>query len=694
EVVSSTRYITWFSDDIIKHGKEQYDETNILYTDSCFFDVFDFGIILGERENFLSDPFGAAITKSTALKMFGDEPALDKVITHDSIDYNIRWILEDVPDNSSIQFDILLSFESNQYLVQSLALDCMTYFKVDRELENISINKINNVAGRLLEERFSEITENTRASIQPLTDMHLHGRGDNTRAGKELRLIYIFSFLALFFILIAVMNFVNLMTARSEYRAKEVGVRKVTGARKKDLIKQFLGESIIISTISLFIALVLAETFAHPFGNLLNRELSLIRQSNIQIFIGMIVFSLLIGIIAGLYPAYFISKFQTIRCVRGLISSKGNNILKKFLVVLQFSISTFLIICVLMLFKQVNFMKNRDLGFDKKNIIVYGDATPNIQRNLENIRNDLISYSKIESVCGSQSIPGYGRSGQFIFKEGEDPDKGISISENRIQNDYIKTYGMKIIEGRDFSDDFETDKGSFILNEIAVKRLGLEDPIGKTVVVNHPGTVIGIVKDFHYNSVKREIQPLVLSKYSDRFYNISIRIQPGYINETKAFIDQTLKSYDPDYLISSFFIDDNFDSMYGSEENTNKLISVGSILAIIISLLGLFALTSYTIVKSTKQIGIRKTLGAPVNKIVFMLNRSVLQWVVFSNIIAWPAAYFFIKNWLQSFALKAKISPDLFILGASISLFIAFITISYQAIKAARMNPVDALRYE
>lgn len=694
EVKSATRMITWYTGDIIKHEKEQYEGTDILYTDSCFLDVFDFKLLEGSKENFLSDPNGAAITRSTANKLFGEDDPIGKLITHDTIDFVVEWILEDVPDNSHLKFDVLVSFESSQRIISFLSLDLLTYFKINRTLNENSINKINSVAGDLLIERFSRITENVRSTIQPIKDIHLNGTGSTNQVGSELRLIYIFTFLALFIIIIAVMNFVNLMTARSEYRAKEVGIRKVNGARKNDLLRQFLGESIIISTISLFIALVLAETFAHPFGNLLNRDLSLIRQSSVGIFIGLIILSLLIGIIAGIYPAYYISRFKTIRCIKGLISSKGNTILKKFLVVLQFSISTFLIICVLMLFKQVNFMKNRDLGFDKENIIVYGSATQKIQTNLENIRNDLLSYPQIISVCGSQAIPGQGRSGQFIFEEGKDPETGISISENRIQNDYIKTYGMKIIDGRDFSDDFETDKNAFILNEIAVKRLGITDPVGKTVIVNHPGTIIGVVKDFHFFSVKREINPLVLTKYVDWFYNISIRIHPENIPETKTIIENILKAYDPDYLISSSFVNENFDRMYGAEVNTNKLISVGSVLAIIISLLGLFALTSFTIIKSTKQIGIRKALGAPVNSIILMLNKNVLRWVVFSNIIAWPAAYFFINNWLQSFAYKARISVDLFIWGAIISLIFAAITISSQAVKAARMNPVDAIRYE
>jgi putative ABC transport system permease protein len=388
------------------------------------------------------------------------------------------------------------------------------------------------------------------------------------------------------------------------------------------------------------------------------------------------------------------ARYSPLKVIKGIFDSDGNsNILKIALVIIQFSISTLLIISIFTFNSQIKYLKNKELGFDDKNLLILPNCTEQICESYESIRHDLLSYHNIKNVSASQSIPGEGRSGQTIRKKTDDPDQVIFISENRVLDHYTETMGIEVIKGRAFNPDFD-DTRSILINETAAKLLKVDDPIGLEVYTNMESVIIGVVKDYHYHATTADLGPLYLSNYRQTFRYMDIRIDPNDKSATLEYVKQLMQKYDPNFYWNYFFIDDAFANQYESEERLFSMILWGSGIALILSILGLFALTSYTVAKRFKEIGIRKTFGASITNIISKLNRDIIRWVLLTNIIAWPAAYFIMNNWLQNYPYRVDINWLHFLVASAISLAIAFLTISFQAYKAARMNPVDAIRYE
>ena len=599
------------------------------------------------------------------------------------------------PENSMIQFEILANFEFMPPLIGYLSRDVYTFFKTNKPLDNTTEKKIREVSNKILLDRYSQWTSITKSPVQAFKELYLRSnlRYEIGRTGS-LKSLYIFGFLAGIILLIAIINYVNLLTSQSEYRNKEVGIRKVTGASKRKIRRQFLSESIILTLIALMISFVFAEFLIYLLNGKLNMDLSLINQSNFFIFLIYLVTAVVIGIISGIYPSFIMAQYSPLKVIKGIFIANGNsNFLKIVLVIIQFSISTFLIIAIFIFSSQIQFLKNKELGFNEKNLIVLSEVTKELNQNYENIRNELLSYHHIRNVSGAISFPGIGRSGQGIRKRSDDPKKVISIEENRVQDYYIETIGAEILKGRYFDPEFD-DNQSIIINETAAKLLNVDNPIGLEVITNRESVVVGVVKDYHYGSIAREIGPLYLSNYSDEFYYFIIRVDQKDRLGTVQYIQKLVMKYDPDYYWNYFFLDDMFSNMYRGEERLYSMIFFGSGIAIILSILGLFALTSYTVSRRFKEVGIRKTFGASVGDVVFKLNKDIIRWVLLTNIIAWPSAYLIMDNWLQNYPYRVEINWFYFILASCISLLIAWLTISVQALKAARMNPVDAIRYE
>lgn len=684
--------------------KKIFSRQHFFYTDSTFFDVFSFKVKAGDPHEALYNPKNIVITEDAAKRYFGDADPINKQIKINSSYYTVKCLIEKVPSNSHFTFDFLTSFKSIKNLDNyygNRGFGFYTYFVVNKNANPQKWkNKLIEVSNENIKERFKdegmESAFKIDTKVQRLADIHLHSDYNWEIAPQgNIRNIYIYSFLAFFIIIIAIINFVNLITARSETRAKEIGLRKVVGAQRKNIVIQFLGEAIIVSFISLLIALLLVEVFTNSFNNLVNRNLSL-NYLNVSLLGLFVVLSIIIGLLAGLYPAIYLSRFNPVRIIKGVTKKGGGNeYLKKGLVILQFSIAIFLIISLLIMNLQMKYIRNKDLGFDKKQIVVVSNLRPDIYKDLNVIKSELEKLPGVVSVCGSESLPAGDNMVQNAYKSGDDPENSIVMNEMAVQGDFIKTYGIEIVEGRCYDSKLRTDSFSFIINQAAVKKLGLKNPIGKRIFVwKTEGKVIGVMKNFHFRSFRQEIEPLAITKYRDYVSYISIKVKPNNLSNTIASIKEIVNNFNDGYEFKYSFMDERFNNLYKEEERSNKLDLFGSVLAIIIAMLGIFALTSYTVIKRTKEIGIRKVVGTPMSKILILLLTDISKWVLWANIIAWPLAYYFMKNWLNSFAYKIEMSIWMFIAGALIAFIIAIITVSTLAYKAAVANPAIALRNE
>lgn len=686
----------------IKYNSTDIGQYELFFTDPDFFKVFSFEILFGDPWSGLNSPNSIVITNSIASKINPSGNPIGEIIEIGREKFRIVSVLEDIPANSHMKFDIITSFKTlknPQEYFNNQGVDFFTYFLINQEtdIEEFEIT-YSNLCNKLSTEKFLGTGIYMESYIQALKDIHLHS-GYFFDIGEQgnYSTIIIFLILAIIIIIIACINFINLVTATAENRGVEVGIKKVVGASGKELVKQFLGESVIIALISLFFAFFVVEIASKPFGDLINRDLDIKLFLRPDYVIGTIILSVVIGLLSGLYPSIYLTRFnpvQTLKRIRS--SSKRNKNLKIFLVIVQFTIAIFLITNIFVINRQVNYMKDRDPGFIPDNVVVIKDPSVKLVWNYLSLKTKLLSSPEIQNVTASQSYPGELRRVQNLYLEGDKPENGIICNENRVQVDYIETYQMQIIEGRSFSDDFITDKFSFIINETAARDLGLKNPLGKIVnCMSIKGNIIGVVKDYHYKSLHEKIEPLILSNYDSWITSISINIGNGDVNNVfNHKIRSAFYEFDPDFNINPLFVSDLYDKMYSEEEKNNILIAIATILSIIISVLGLFSLTSYTVIRRTKEIGIRKVMGASIPEIVKMLIKDLLKWVIFVNLIAWPLSYIYMNRWLANFAYQVEIRPWMFILSGLITLIIAIMAISFQSLKAARTNPAEALQYE
>jgi putative ABC transport system permease protein len=512
----------------------------------------------------------------------------------------------------------------------------------------------------------------------------------------------VFSIIALFILLIACVNFMNLATARSAGRAKEVGLRKVIGAQRPQLIRQFLSESIITAVISLVIAIGLVLLALPPFNQFVGRNLSLNLSANMALLFALFLIAIFVGLFSGIYPAAFLSAFKPIRVLKGNLDSGNKGFsFRTMLVVFQFSISIILIICVGIVSSQLDYMQTRKLGFDEEHVVVL-PSSPRMIFNLEGFKTRLLQNPNILSVSAAKRVP----SGRLLDSAGARVLSGetsqpidFRIAQLRVDYDYIPTFKIEIAAGRNFSREMGTDPSqAFIINETAAKRIGWESPeeaIGKGFGYGQRnGQIVGVVKDFHFESLHQEISPIVMFLSKTDLAQISIRISPNDIPKTMAFLKDMWAEMRPDYPFSYYFIDENFDQLYRAEERLGRIFSYFAFLSVLIGCLGLFGLASYSAERRTKEIGIRKVLGASASGITYLLSKEFTKWVLLANVIAWPAAYLIMSRWLQNFAYRSGIGVGTFILAGGIAWAIAFLTVSYQAIKASAADPVKALKYE
>lgn len=697
---------------LVKNGNKKFFEELFFYADPEIFDVFSFSFIKGDSQTALAAPFSVVITESMAQKYFdGENPIGKSVIMDNEHSFNITAVIQDVPRNSHFRFDFLASLETltdlrgERYLTHPGNLAFYTYILLQEGADPAELERKFHVG--LTQFLGEQAASRISFHLQPLKSIHLHSKLEfEIEANSDISYIFIYSAIAFFILLIASFNFMNLSTARSATRAKEVGMRKVLGAHRMQLVKQFLGESVILSSLSLFLAIILAELLLRLFNSLTGKDLALPYFGNFGIFLGFFGIILVVGILAGLYPAFFLSAFNPLRTLKGKVGTAGkSSSFRHFLVVAQFAISIVLIIGTVIIQNQLSYMRNRNLGFNKEQVVIIPMPDPKARQAYKSIKTELMQNPSLISATASSSVPG--KSFHVITYRAEDmpENEHQKMVSYFVDYDFLETLGIELAAGRNFSQEFSTDETSaFILNETAVKKLGWDSPLNKQIIwpsdlrkkdaIVKEGRVIGVVKDFNVTSLHQLIEPVILQIRPKNFRSISARIKAENIPETLAFLRDKWMKFFPAFPFEYSFLDDDFEKLYRADEKVGQIVGIFSSFAIFVACLGLFGLASFTAEQRTKEIGIRKVLGASVSGMVILLSKEFAKWVLLANIFAWPIAYYAATRWLQNFAYRTSIGVVVFVLAAVLALVIALATVSYQAIKTALANPVEALRYE
>jgi putative ABC transport system permease protein len=720
EVENAVRFRN-YGPSLIKKGADNIKEERIIYTDSTLFDVFSLPLVAGNPQKALAEPNTVVVTEPIARKYFNSTDVLGKVLRFDNkTNYKITGVMKEVPENSHFNFDffvalagveeahqnVWLSFNFNTYLLLRKDTDIGSF---QRKLEEIRKKYIWPQAEQLMkisQEDFKQSGNYINLSLMPLTDIHLRSdRIAELAPNSDVQVVYIFSVIAIFILLVACVNFMNLSTARSANRAKEVGVRKVLGSQRKSLVGQFLAEAVVMSLIAFVFATGMALLLLPYLNQLALKHLTLSVWEHPLLFPALIGFAVVVGVLAGSYPAWYLSAFRPIQVLKGTITGGfKRSYLRSALVVFQFFISIVLIIATIIIYNQLNYIRNKKLGFQKEQVILIKDAYV-LDKQAETFKQEVLKYPEIISGSKSGFLPvsNSSRDNESLFPEGHiENDKAVSTQFWTVDHDYIKTMGMQMAGGRDFNKEFPTDSSAIILNETAVALFGFSgNPIGKKVTelidlnakTTRDYTVIGVVKNFNYESLRENIGALCMKIGGDAG-SISFRTNTSHMAQTINHIKSAWKQVAPNEPFTFAFLDEEFDNMYRSEQRSGKIFVSFAVLAILIACLGLFGLAAYAAEQRTKEIGIRKVLGATVRQIASMLSKDFLRLVLIASLIAFPVAWWFMNQWLQDFAYRIPIEWWVFAVATFVSLFIAVVTVSFQAVKAALANPVNNLRTE
>lgn len=698
----------------LEYANNKFYETGISIVDTSFFNVFTYDWIMGDKKTALIEPFTAVITESIAKKYFGDSIPIGKnlKVYHEEGETNIRvtGLIKDMPKNAHFHLNLMVSEKTGDYMYNEMVKENwgeMSQFSYILLPKNLSIQSLKKLSKDFMIQTFGKESPRAQSDLlfQPLYDIHLKS---NTRFEFEtngsMRNVVIFSIIAIFILVIASINYMNLATARSSKRSMEVGIRKILGAKRKNLIFQFIGEAILISFIAIWLAIALADILLPKFNELAGKEINIQWMNNLWIILLTACISLIIGIISGSYPAFFLSSFKPLKVLKEKNKLSGSNsLLRKILVISQFSISITLIIVTIIVFSQWKYMQNKPLGIDPTNIVIF--RSPGVQE-YHTLKQELLKNPHIISVTASNKRPTGKLSSNLSYKTEEVDSENKSIKIVTVDYDFFKTLNNKIVQGRSFSKSMSEDEHStFIINEAALKEFGWDNAIGKTFEtytidpeannwIKRTGQIVGVAKDFHFESVHNEIVPVVYFIDNNWRFWVSVKISSSNTNETLRYMKKVWDSLNTERYYDPTFYEDSIENLYKSEKQFFILFIIFSILAIFIACLGIFGLASFTAEQKTKEIGIRKVLGSSVTGIIRLVNREFLKLVLISNIIAWPIAWYFMKNWLNNFVYRIDLTIWPFIFSGMIAIIIALGSVTYQAFKASRTNPVNALRYE
>ena len=708
---------------LVKKGNTFINEMNVAHADSTLFNVFTLPALSGDTKTALNEPNTVVITESAANKYFGTADAVGKTIeTNDnnSTLYKVTAVIKDIPRTSHFNFDFIFSMDNadyewgqftshnfHTYLLLKKGTDYKAFEKnFSQYIDKYVIPSVQQFMKIKSMEEMEKAGNKLAYSLMPLTDIHL--RSDRTpelAVNGSIQYVYIFSAVALFVLLLACVNFMNLSTARSAGRAKEVGIRKVLGTQKKSLISQFLTESILMTLFSLLIAIIIVWAGMSYFNNLSGKSFSITDLFTLRYFILLLLLPLGVGLLAGSYPAFYLSSFKPIAVLKGT-NTKGfkKNSLRNVLVVFQFATSIMLIVCTIIVYKQLNFIQTKKIGFKKEQVLVVNNTFA-LGKNATAFKNEIAKLAGVSSATFAGFLPvnNSSRNDNTYSKESVmDVKNSLSTQVWRIDHDYMNTLSMEMLSGRNFSKQYGSDSNAIIINESAAKFLGFDNPVGKKLYTNDDVSgpaklvsfqIIGVVKNFHYESLKQTVGPL-LFRLGDRTGATAFKISTANVQDLVKNIKAKWKTMASGMTFSYQFLDDAFNDMYKEEQRTAKLGLTFAIIAILIACLGLFGLATYMAEQRIKEIGVRKVLGATVANITSMLSKDFLKLVLLSTIIAFPVAWWAMHKWLQDFAFRIDIGWWVFVLAALIAVLIALITVSSQAIKAALSNPVKSLRTE
>jgi putative ABC transport system permease protein len=719
DIVEACRMDYW-RETVIRYEDKTFIEDRFALADSTFFNIFSVPLIKGNPQQALNAPHKLVITESTAKKYFGSEDPIGKMILvgTDTTHYSITGICKDVPENSHFEFNMLGSFLthwvarneiwlSNNIATYVLLTEGASAKNVEEKIKPVLLKHIGPELQQYMgvsPEDFTKSGGRYGILLQPLSDIHLNPAVETQfKQPFDRKYVYIFAIIAIAILIIAVINYMNLSTAQSAGRAHEVGLKKVVGSGKYELVWQFLIESLIFSLISLLIALLLIELLLPYFNNLVQLNLNLGYFAKWYVIPLLLVLSLVVGILSGVYPAFFLSSFKPVAVLSGkLASGVKSGILRSILVVFQLTISIMLIVSTIVIFRQVHYMLNKDLGFNKDQVMVI-EQVHALQDKINVFKKEIENIPGVIACSHSTAVPGYINNVNGYLIEGRPAENSVILTTAWTDYDQLKTYGLEMVKGRFLSEEFATDSNACVINETAVKNFQLEDPLSTRFLLPSPGgspmsvqNVIGVVKDFHFTSLRDLIQPYIFlnAGRQQSWGYFSIKMRPENVTETVKKVEKTWKNFTNDFPMQYFFMDENISRQYQEDRRTGSLSLIFGILAIFIASLGLYGLTSFTVEQRTKEIGIRKIQGADIGRIVYLMLKESTIMIAIATIIAWILSYLYLTSWLENYSYRIKLNPFDFIISLVIVLTISWLTISYWTIKATRINPAEALRYE
>jgi len=701
-------------DGTIQYEDKIFKEDELYFAEENLFDLFDINLISGDIKSALSEPYSILLTEEMARKYFGNESPVNKMIKiNQQLLFKVTGVYESLPQNTHWHPNVLLSFSSLKdtliYGEEKLRTNWGNnmFYSYLMLPEHYDAKKLEAQLPAFLDRHVPDANNKasnwTSLSLRKLTDIHLYSHKDSElEENGDIKRVYIFSVIGFFILLIACINYMNLSTARSSLRAREIGVRKVVGANKKELIAQFLSESVLISWLAAILSGIITWLTLPWLNTLSGQGLSMSLLLKPQILIPSLLLPFFIGILSGIYPAIFLSAFRPVKVLKGLFKSSEKAFsLRKVLVVIQFSISIILIISTVVVFQQLHYIQNKSLGFNKEQVVILSN-NDGFDSSFQSFRTSLLANTSIQDVARSSRIP----SGRLLDADASQITLGNSLAPSkadikyvRVDEGFIPTYNIQLVKGRNFIGPNSSDTSSFVLNQAAVRALGIqtdEEVIGKQFKYGgRNGQIVGIINDFNFESLHQRILPLVLFNSTEQndYGRISVKVS-GNTQQALQHIEATWKKYLPEVPFDYSFLDNRFADLYKAEQQQQVIFTTFAGIAIFIACLGLFGLSAFTITQRVKEIGIRKVLGASIGSIVALLSKDFLLLVAFAAIIAFPITWFAMHNWLSDFAYRIDISWWVFVIAAGIALLIAFVTISVQTIKAALANPVKSLRSE
>ena len=711
--------INGWGETVIKYQDHHFTEKAFIEADSSFFNFFSISLLQGQKDFVLNEPYTVVVSETTAKKIFGEEDPINKMlkIGNDSTMYRVTGVMENIPETTHFNANVIGSFmtnpraDDNQWLSNSFNTYVLLHSNTEPELANNRFSdmivkyvgpEVSRFFGISIQEFLAQGNK-YNMFLQKLTDIHLDPSIDqDLKSANDPKYLWIFGSIAVLIIVIASINFMNLSTAQASRRAKEVGIKKVSGSTRGLLISQFLVETIILSLFALLFTILITEISLPYFNTLLGIKLKVGYLSNWYTIPGMIVCSAIIGVIAGSYPAFYLSSFNPYMVLKGMrIGNRGSGKLKSILVVLQFSISIILIVGTLIMFRQIQFMLNKDLGFNKEHVLVIRRAST-IGNKIKSFKEELRKIPDVVNVASSTAVPGHNNNNNGYMIKGR-TEESYLLQTNWVDFDYLETYGIKISSGRFFDPSFTTDKDACIVNENAVRSFLMDDPFSiRFMIIDNESDevtympIIGVAKDFHHESLRSGITPYILRFKNDdiNWGYISIKLSPTTSAGTIEKIEEVWGSFTNNDPMQYFFMDEDFERLYKEEKQNAQLAILFTILGILIASLGLYGLTSFTVQQRTKEIGVRKTFGASIQNIWFLVAKEIMIMVLISTAIAMPFIYWIADNWLQNYHYRINLQVTDFLIGFFIALAIALATISHHTIKTALVNPSQSLRNE